>query len=157
MSCRSSRLSSPTWQIKRLFFPERKPVSPTNSTTIALTLPTLAICCPAFAEFSTGNSDFRDENQKQITSDASLIRSVSLASILKSPGQSSRLTRSRLFSARKEHAVVRFHPVVLVKLLTGTGIDSMIYTTPITNDTNDTRSNMHRNRSRPLIMLPRIT
>jgi len=155
-SCRNSPLTSPTWHIKKLFFPDRKTVSPKNSTIIAMSLPTHAICCPSVAKLSTGISASGDENQKQFTSDVSFSQTAPHSSILK-PSRKSRWTHPRHLCKGKQSTAVRFNPVVHVKLLTDSDTKSMVYTTLITNDTKDTRlSNIFRNSSPCVIKLPTI-
>ena len=158
-SCRISPLNSPTWHIKRLFFPDRKLASPTNSTIIAMSLPTHAICCPSVAKLSPGISALGNENLKHCMSDVSFSQRAPPSSILK-PSRKSRWTHPRLPCQGKQTTAVRFHTVVHVKLLTDSDTESMVYTTLITNDTKDTRRNTifrNRNSSPCVIKLPTIT
>ena len=156
-SSRNSPLTSPIWHIKKLFFPDRKLVSPTNSSIIAMSLPTHAICCPSVAKLSTGISALGDENQKQCTSDVPFSQTAPHSSILK-PSRKSRWTHPRNLCKGRQTNVVQFHPVVRVKLLTESDTKSMDYTTLITDDTKDTRrSNIVRHSSARVVKLPTIT
>ena len=155
-SCRNSPLTSPTWHIKRLFFPDRKLVSPTNSI-IAMSLPTHAICCPSVAKLSPVISTLGNENQNQCTSDVSVSQPAPPPSILK-PSRKSRWTHPGRFCQGKQSTVVQFHPVVHVKLITDSDTKPMVYTTLITNDKKDTRrNNIFRNTSPSVMKLPFIT
>ena len=154
----NSPLSSPTGRRRRLFSQSRRPGDAMSAlVNISPGFITHAICCPGIADFSPfilASNDAKQSLQKAIW----LRRSVSSGSILKPSSRSPRWPNTRLFSAKKDPTtVVRFNPVVLVMFLTNTGTDSVVHTTPITNDTKNTRrSHFRRHKSMPIGKLPKI-
>ena len=155
----NSPLSSPTGRRRRLFSESTRPGDAMSAiVTVSPGFITHAICCPGIAGFTPFILASNDANQSPLQKAVWLKRSVSNASILKPSSRSPRWPNTRLFSPRKERTtVVRFNPVVLVMFLTNSGTDSVVHTTPITNDTKSTRrSHFRRHKSVPIVKLPKI-
>lgn len=122
-------------------------------------LHTHAICCPGIASHSPVKLASGGHSQAPFQNAVCLRRVLSCTSILKLPGQCPRWTYPRLLSTRNQRkTIVRFDPVVVVSFLTETGIESTVHTTPITNDTKDTRRrHFRRHKSLPIVKFRSIS
>ena len=159
---RSSPLHSPTESQTMLIYPERNLASETTSTrsnidAMTQMMATHVLCCPGIAISRVVMIDSSDDNRPP---DGAIWtrRVVSHASILKARNRFPRWTFPRLTATRKQHrTIIRFCPLVGVRFITATGIESSVHDSPITSDAKDTRrSPVRRCKSIPIVKLPKI-
>ena len=160
---RSSPLTSPTMSHRMLIYPERKLSSETTSrrsNIVAMTqmMATHALCCPGIAISCVDMGDTNEAYQPPVLDAIWKRRAVSHSSILKARKHYPRWTFPHLAATRKANiTIIRFSPVVGVRFITATGIESFVHETPITSDAKDTRrTKFRRCKSVPLVKLPKI-